>query len=146
MKSYTLSPLNNLPYNFASFKQLMDHMCTPEMPLAYNIEQTKDETYKITLAVPGFTPESLSLTLHNTVLTVKGNIKAAENSNSTYVHQGIAQANFEKSFQVGDFFVIDQAILEHGLLTITMHQHIPEEKKPKVIPIQNSMQTTELLN
>ena len=63
----------------------------------YNIERTGENAYRITLAVAGFTSEELKLEVKEQTLTVSGE-KAAETSEKTYLHRGIAARAFERRY------------------------------------------------
>lgn len=102
----------------------------------YNIEKLGDDEYRITLAVAGFSGKDINITAEGDRLAVSGRIeKSEEDKNSTYLHRGIATRTFERSFRLADHIKVVGASLDDGLLTIELMREIPEEKKPRMIPI-----------
>jgi molecular chaperone IbpA len=102
----------------------------------YNIAKTGDETYRITLAVAGFTADELSITSQPNLLVVTG--KKAERQDGSYLYQGIAGRPFERRFNLAEHVKVTQARLENGLLIIELMHEVPEEMKPRRIPILSS--------
>lgn len=100
----------------------------------HNIEKLDDNSYRITLAVAGYKPEDLNLSVENGFLTVSST-NNNENETRVFIHRGIANRKFEKKFQLAEFVEIVSASMENGLLHIDVIKVIPEEKKPKKIPI-----------
>ncbi len=64
--------------------------------------------------------------------------KLAQNGvlHSSDIHQGIARRDFDQEFTLADHMEVTKAEFEDGLLTITVERILPEEKKPKNIPIK----------
>jgi molecular chaperone IbpA len=104
----------------------------------YNIEKTGDDTYRITLAVAGFAPDELSITSQPNLLVVSG--KKAEDQGGSYLHQGIAGHAFERRFSLAEHVKVTAALLENGLLIIELVREVPEQMKPRRIPIVTSTQ------
>jgi molecular chaperone IbpA len=100
----------------------------------YNIERTGENAYRITLAVAGFTSEELKLEVKEQTLTVSGE-KAAEASDKTYLHRGIAARAFERRYQLADHVDVTGAKFENGLLHIDLVRNVPESKKPRSVAI-----------
>ena len=102
----------------------------------YNIEKTGENTYQITLAVAGFTEKDLDITAQDDQLKVSGRMQnQSEEKGKTYLHRGIATRTFERSFRLADYIRVEDAKLENGLLSILLAREVPEEKKPRLIPI-----------
>lgn len=99
----------------------------------YNIEKRDQDGYRITVAVAGFEREELELETENGTLKVKGR-KAAVDERQ-FLHQGIAERDFELAFKLSQHVEVQGAKLEHGLLTIDLARELPEALKPRVIPI-----------
>jgi molecular chaperone IbpA len=76
------------------------------------------------------------------VLTVTGKREEAEKSAPALLHQGIAGRAFERSFQLAEHVEVKAARLENGLLHIDLERIVPEEKKPRRIPINAPALTT----
>lgn len=102
----------------------------------YNIEKTGDESYRITLAVAGFGEKDLHVTTENDVLKISGRIEQKnEEKTAHYLHRGIAARSFERTFRLADHIRVDSAGLQDGLLTVDLVREVPEEKKPRIIPV-----------
>lgn len=109
----------------------------------YNIEKTGDDSYRITMAVAGFSLENLNIVQEEGELTVTGRIQDQESdkdgkSETRYLHRGIATRAFERTFRLADHIRVEGADLRDGLLTIHMVREVPEEKKPRMIPISGA--------
>lgn len=91
----------------------------------YNIEQTSDASYRITLAVAGFSPEDLSITLENNQLVVGGR-QSDEPEARIFLHRGIAARQFQRSFVLADGVEVGGATLENGLLHIDLNRSAPD--------------------
>lgn len=105
----------------------------------YNVEDAGDGRVRITLAVAGFTPDQLAVTLEDRQLTVTGKRgdEAAVASDRAYLHRGIAARGFVRSFVLADGMEVEGALLEHGLLHIDLFR--PEPKSiARQIPIRTA--------
>ncbi|MBH0033073.1 Hsp20 family protein, partial [Pseudoalteromonas sp. SWYJZ98] len=94
------------------------------------------DKYRITMAVAGFSESELSIESENNTLVVAGIKTGKEHaSERKFIHQGIADRNFERKFQLGDHVRVIAADLAHGLLSIDLQREIPEALKPRKIAI-----------
>ncbi|MCV9966810.1 Hsp20 family protein [Pararhizobium sp. BT-229] len=100
----------------------------------YDIVKTGDDTYRITVAVAGFSHDDLDLTTESNLLIIAGN--KGEPSAEGYLHHGIAGRPFEHRFQLADHVRATSADLTNGLLSIDLVREIPEAMKPRKITIQ----------
>ncbi|WP_293676847.1 Hsp20 family protein [uncultured Phenylobacterium sp.] len=103
----------------------------------YNVEDLGEGALRITLAVAGFSPDQLQVTVEDRQLVVAGrrDVGQPAKSEEAYLHRGIAARGFVRSFVLADGMVVDRATLEHGLLHIDLAR--PEaEKRVQSIPIQ----------
>tara|TARA_B100001079_G_scaffold179879_1_gene154656 strand:- start:275 stop:712 length:438 start_codon:yes stop_codon:yes gene_type:complete len=100
----------------------------------YNIKKLDDENYEITLALAGFKKSELSVVVEDGNLIVKG--EQAETSKSEFLHKGIAERNFTRSWALADEVKVSGSKLEDGVLTISLVHEIPEDKKPIEIKIK----------
>lgn len=105
----------------------------------YNVEDRGDGALRITLAVAGFAPDQLAVTVEGRQLVVAGKRDAAPagKSDEAYLHRGIAARGFIRSFVLADGMVVDAATLEHGLLHIDLVRPEPE-KRVQSIPIRTA--------
>jgi molecular chaperone IbpA len=143
MRSYDLTPFYRSTVGFDRFFSLLDQATADGSPgyPPYNIERTGENTYRISVAVSGFSQGELSIVAKENTLTIKGEKSANENGNNAEVlYRGIAARAFERAFQLADFVVVKNASLENGLLHVDLVREIPEAKKPRSIPISTSAQ------
>lgn len=103
----------------------------------YNIVKHSEDTYSIEIAVAGFKQGDVTIEVKDNVLTVHGkqSISLDETSTTEYVHHGISGREFVRSFPLGEHVEVTAAFQENGILTIRLERQLPEEKKPKSIPI-----------
>lgn len=91
----------------------------------FNIEQTSNRSYRISLAVAGFSEADLSITVEDHQLVVRGRqIDDAENR--IFLHRGIAARQFQRSFVLAEGVEVGEAILENGLLYVDLSQTVPD--------------------
>ena len=102
----------------------------------YDIVKTDDDTYRISIAVAGFTQDDLDITFQSNLLTVTG--KKQEVSAVGYLHRGIAGRPFEHRFELADHVRVNGADLRNGLLSIELVREIPEALKSRKILIQST--------
>lgn len=103
----------------------------------YNIELIADDQYRITMAIAGFSEEDLEIESENNSLVITGTKSAEANDKATrkFIHQGIADRNFERKFQLGEHVKVVGAFMKNGLLHIDLQREIPEALKPRKIAI-----------
>lgn len=144
MRTYDLTPFYRSTVGFDRLFNLLDQTTSDGAPgyPPYNIERTGENTYRITVAVSGFSKEELSLVAKENTLTIKGEKVANENgkAKSEVLYRGIAARAFERSFQLADHVTVKNASLENGLLHVDLEREIPEAKKPRSIPISTNAQ------
>ncbi len=104
---------------------------------AYDIVKVNEDEYEITLAVSGLNKKDINMEVHDGVLTIEGQSSNDVNDNSIqYVYKGIARRAFEQKFRLEQFVEVKDAKLVDGLLTVSLKREIPEERKPKKIPLK----------
>lgn len=91
----------------------------------YNIEQSSDSAYRITLAVAGFREEDLSITLENAQLVIRGR-QVDDSEGRLFLHRGIAARQFQRSFVLAEGVEVTGASMENGLLHVELQQMQPE--------------------
>ncbi|GLX77263.1 heat-shock protein Hsp20 [Thalassotalea insulae] len=102
----------------------------------YNIELLAEDQYRITMAVAGFAESELEIESKQSNLIITGTKTAADDkANRKFLHQGIAERNFERKFQLGDHVKVIGAFMENGLLHVDLEREIPEALKPRKIAI-----------
>ena len=98
----------------------------------YNVEQTAESRLCITLAVAGFSPDQLSVTVEDNQLVVSGKRDGDGRGDAAYLHRGIAARGFMRSFVLADGMEVEGAALEHGLLHIDVVRLEPERNVRRI--------------
>ncbi len=142
MRTYDFSPLYR---NFVGLDRMADLIDSASRANAagdayppYNVVQTSPDDYRIELAVAGFGESDFDIETRENVLTITARKDIGANDpveNPTYLHKGIAERGFERSFQLADHVVVSGADLKHGLLTLSLKREIPEALKPRKISL-----------
>ena len=142
--------INNDPL-FVGFERIFDRMnavnkltSVQQKYPPYNIVKADENTYLIELAVAGFGEEDLDIEIHNSVLTIRGNVADTQES-TDYIFKGIAARNFERKFTLADTVEVKDITLSQGMLIIRLENIIPDEKKPRKLFIGSSPGKQELL-
>lgn len=91
----------------------------------FNIEQTSDFSYRITLAVAGFADHDLSITVEDRQLVIRGR-QTDDSENRVFLHRGIAARQFQRSFVLADGVEVGEAQMENGLLHVDLTRAKPE--------------------
>ena len=97
----------------------------------FNIEQTSDQSFRISLATAGFSEADLSITLENRQLVIQGN-KNQETGTRIFLHRGIATRQFQRSFILADGIEVGEAFMGNGLLHVDLVQNIPTNVIQKI--------------
>ena len=100
----------------------------------YDLIKLNQDTYRLSLAIAGFTKEDIDVTVDNGTLIIKGEI--TDITDAEVVHKGIASRKFVRSFALGEYMEVTGAELKDGMLHINVDRIVPEEKKPKAIKIK----------
>ncbi|MEP5728321.1 MAG: Hsp20 family protein [Sulfitobacter sp.] len=91
----------------------------------FNIEQTSDYSYRITLAVAGFGEDDLSITVEDGQLVIRGR-QSEDDADRVFLHRGIASRQFQRSFVLADGVDVGEAQMENGLLHVDLTRSKPE--------------------
>jgi len=150
MRTYDFSPLFRSVVGFDRMNRMLETALqgddTPSYP-PYNIEKIDENSYRITMAVAGFRPEELDVTVKESTLYVTGKAMAEEaDKPRTYLHRGIARRTFERQFQLAEHIRVGEADLSNGLLAIDLVREVPESAKPRSIAIKSADGTKSLTN
>lgn len=137
--SKDFSPLYRSFIGFDHLANLIDKASQSEKQSSYppyNIELISDDQYRITMAIAGFAEDELDIeSKQNTLIITGTKTNTIEEGPRKFLHQGIAERNFERKFQIGDHVKIIGAFIKDGLLNIDLEREIPEELKPRKIAI-----------
>ncbi len=133
--TYDFAPLFRTAVGFDRLARLVDSL--PQEAASYppyNIEKTGEDTYRVSLAVAGFAPEDIELTVKDNALLVSGHV-AEEASKGEFLHRGIAARAFQRRFVLAEHMVVDGAELVNGMLNVSIRRVVPESAKPRRIEI-----------
>ncbi len=137
MTSYDFAPLFRTAIGFDRLARLANAAASegPGYP-PYNIEKTGEDSYRLTMAVAGFAPGDIDVTVQDNALTVTGRA-ANEGVEAKLLYRGIAGRAFERRFALADHIVVESAGLENGLLHVGLKRVVPEQLKPRRIAVQS---------
>lgn len=143
MRTFDFSPLMRSSVGFDRMTDLMEDMLHfdefDDSYPPYNIEKLDDEHYRIALAVAGFEPDELDVTVQDNGLFVAAEPKESDEPEpAQYLHRGIARRAFRKRFNLADHIQVTGARLENGMLLIDLVQELPEAMKPRKIEIESA--------
>ena len=104
----------------------------------YNIKKIDDTHYTIEMAVAGFGESEIDIEIDGGKLVVKGNVASVEDdTKGDYLFKGIAARAFTRSFALNDTIEVKNAELFNGMLKIALEKLVPEEAKPKKVPVKS---------
>ena len=133
--------MNAAHRNFIGVDRLMDRMAsnlsTPNdqgYP-PYNVVKLDDNNFVIELAVAGFGKDSINLTVQDSVLSIEGSQETNDDDEANYLHKGISSRKFRRTFNLSDYVEVKDATVKDGILEVTLERHVPEELKPREIPV-----------
>ncbi|SRR5581483_2051272 len=136
MRTYDFSPLWRSTIGFDRLFDLINNTQMLEGQDSYppyDIVRTGEETFRISLAVAGFAPDDMTITVQQNLLTITG--RKPEQDGQDYVYQGISARPFERRFSLADHVEVENATYDNGLLQIDLVRKIPEAMKPRRIEI-----------
>jgi molecular chaperone IbpA len=138
MDRFDFSPLFRSTIGFDRMARLVDAATRVDSTAVsyppYNIEKTGEDSYRLTMAVAGFSQDELDITVHENTLIVTGKSQK-EDENGRYLHQGIARRAFERRFSLADHLKVTGASMDNGLLHVDLVREVPEAMKPRTIKI-----------
>ncbi len=102
----------------------------------YNIRKVDEYNYIIEIALAGFSEDDIEVEVSDGTLTVRSK-ESKDTAEQQYVHRGIAKRIFSKAWTLSDDMIVKSAEFTNGLLNISLEKIVPEEKKPRIIPISS---------
>jgi len=102
----------------------------------YNIRKVDEYNYIIEIALAGFSEDDIEVEVADGTLTVRSK-ESKDTVEEQYVHRGIAKRIFSKAWTLSDDMIVKSAEFTNGLLNISLEKIVPEEKKPRIIPISS---------
>ena len=146
MRTLDFAPLYRSSVGFDQIANMMDRVLNsdgaqPSYP-PYNIEKLDDDSYRISIAVAGFSDADLNVEVREKALIVSAR-KADEEAGKTYLHRGIATRAFERRFHLADHVQVTGANHTDGMLHIELQRQVPEALKPRQIEIKSDVKAIE---
>jgi len=138
MRTYDFSPLWRSTVGFDRLFDLAEsaQRATEDHYPPYNIERLGEDSYQISIAVAGFSPEEISITAEQNVVTIEGS--RSEKAERQYLYRGISTRAFKRQFNLADYVQVKNASFDNGLLKIELVREIPEAMKPRRIAIDGA--------
>ena len=93
----------------------------------FNIEQSSEHGFRITLAVAGFRDGDIAITVEDRQLMIRGRQAEDADEGRIFLHRGIAARAFQRSFVLAEGVEVDGARLENGLLHVDLVRAVPEK-------------------
>jgi molecular chaperone IbpA len=144
MDGFDFSPLFRSTIGFDRLARMLDAATRVDSASLgyppYNIEKTGDDAYRLTMAVAGFSPTEIDVTVHENTLLVTGKAQKEEEkkNGNGYLHRGIARRAFERRFSLADHMKVTGANLDNGMLHVELVHEVPGAAKPRKIEIGTS--------
>ena len=140
MDRFDFSPLFRSTIGFDRLARLVDAATQVDGAAQayppYNIESTGEDSYRLTMAVAGFSRDEIDITVQENSLVISGKAqKEDDEANGRYLHRGIARRAFERRFSLADHIKVNGASMDNGLLHVDLVREVPEEAKPRQVKI-----------
>jgi molecular chaperone IbpA len=139
MRTLNIDPFWRTSVGFDRLLDMMDASLRYEPEDNYppcNVLRMGEDTYRITVAVAGFKPEQINVTVHQNVLSIAGSATEKEGEGQ-FLYRGIAGRSFERRFNLADYVEVKRASFQDGLLQIDLERRVPEALKPRRIEIDS---------
>jgi molecular chaperone IbpA len=138
MRTYDFSPLWRSTIGFDRLFDLAEaaQRAGEDNYPPFNIERLGDDRYQISLAVAGFSPDEISITAEQNVVTIEGH--KPEKAEREFLYRGISTRSFKRQYSLADHVQVKGAAFDNGLLRIELVREIPEAMKPRRIAIGGS--------
>jgi len=140
MRRFDLTPLYKSTVGFDHVASILEQLAAADTDNGYppyNIERVDENNYRITMAVAGFSEDDLEIEVREGMLRISGtrSEKETDDSETVFLHRGIASRNFERRFRLAEYVEVSGAELENGLLHIDLRRELPDAMKPRKIEI-----------
>ncbi|MBK4215541.1 Hsp20 family protein [Paracoccus caeni] len=150
MRNFDLTPLYRASVGFDRLADVVDRALSADVTASsyppYNIEKTGENSYRISIAVAGFSAEQLNVEVRDGAVIVAARKSEDDDSKRSYLHRGIATRAFERKFTLADHVRVDGASHADGMLHIDLVREIPEALKPRQIEIAKAAPKVEKLD
>lgn len=134
---------------FRGFELLPANAARKPASPAYDLVANSEDSYSLTVAVPGYTESELTVTVDDGSLIIRGEpvpANAEGAKDARWIRRGISRGTFEQRFALGEHVQVKSADLSHGLLQIQLERVVPEALKPRTIAIGAGQPTAGVLS
>ena len=142
MRNFDLSPLFRSSVGFERMQQALDTAARLDNAAntypPYDIEVNGEDSYRVTLAVAGFSDADIEITVKENSLQISAGGKTGDANETEYLHRGIARRAFDRRFELADHVKVVGASLNNGLLHIDLVREVPQSLKPRKIEITSN--------
>lgn len=134
--NYSLASLfdDTIGFNRNALDMIESNRYTGTKYPVYNIVDVGDNKYLVELAVAGFDERDLTVEKTENRLVITG---TRRNKERTYLHKGIAEREFQRTFVLNDNVEVVGADYINGILSVSLVKVVPEEKRPMKIAINS---------
>lgn len=103
----------------------------------HNVVKHTETEFSVELALAGYSRDDLTVEVKDGILVIQGDGRPTlkDETEREYLHRGISAKKFTRTFRLSEHVVVDGADFVDGLLVIDLRVEIPEEKRPRIIPI-----------
>ena len=96
----------------------------------YNLVQVSNTESRLELALAGFRKAEVNVYTQDGKLFIEGQ-KEDKETGTNYIHRGMAQRSFTRSWTLSDETEVRSVEFEDGLLTVVLGRIVPEYRKRK---------------
>lgn len=119
---------------FDNFEQRFANQINNNYP-PYNIVKKDENNYELEIAVTGFAPEEVSVEIDQNQLIVKGERKREDDTDTQYIHRGLATRDFTRSWTLAEHMEVNTGSIKNGVLRVAIQRVVPEALKPRQLKI-----------
>ncbi len=95
----------------------------------YNLVQVNEDESQLEMALAGFTDQEVKVYTEKGNLVVEG--KKVQADDREYVHRGMAQRSFTRTWSISEDTEVSNVTFENGLLVVTLTRVIPEARQKR---------------
>ena len=97
----------------------------------YNLIHVNNVESVLEIALAGFTKDEINVYTEYGKLTVEGNKETNQETGSQYVHQGLAQRSFNRTWSLSEDIEVREVLFKDGLLTVKLGKIVPDHHARK---------------
>jgi molecular chaperone IbpA len=121
---------------FVGFDRVFDQLHDIDKHISnyppYSIIKSSDTSYRIEMAVAGFSKSDIDMEIIDDKLIIKSKTDSEESESNDYIYKGLAFRPFTRTFTLNDQVEVKSAEMVDGLLKIYLERMVPEPKVKKL--------------